>query len=178
MYCTDLRFQVIPGNIMINIRKLHSKLATVPLPCRPLPEGPLVCLSMLWLQDLCIQCVITVPTLSSESLWRRLSDCSPRHTDPSVCHTDFPFIYTSSFSFPCPSRRPNSLVILFFHVLFPPPSNTHDWRFSLILLPSCLLLGLSSASLHPPLATPALIFSKCLCVIGVPQNHALGTRQC
>lgn len=115
------RFQAIPGNFMINIRKLHSKLPTVPLPCHSLSEGPLVRLSMLWLQDLCIQRVITVPTLSSESLWRRLSDCSPRHTDPSVCHTDFPFICTSSFSFPCPSRHPSSLVILFFHVLFSPP---------------------------------------------------------
>lgn len=45
-------------------------------------KGPLVCLTTLWLPDLCIQCVITVPTLSCKSLFDWLSDCSGRHNDP------------------------------------------------------------------------------------------------
>lgn len=38
-------------------------------------KGPLVFLTRLWLEDLCIQCVITLPTLSSELLSHWLIVC-------------------------------------------------------------------------------------------------------
>lgn len=119
------------------------------------PKGPLVCLTRLWLQDLCIQCVIIVPTLSSESLSDWLTDCSLRHTDPSVYYPDYSFICTSlapiplPFLFSCPSCRLNFFCCLLplFHVLFSPLSHRLASR-SCLSLPLCLstTLGLSCSN--------------------------------
>lgn len=127
------------------------------------PKGPLVCLTRLWLQDLCIQCVIIVPTLSSESLSDWLTDCSLRHTDPSVYYPDYSFICTSLAPIPLPflfflSLLPTELFVVFF------------LSFMFFSHPSLIVSPLAPASAFlcvspPPLASPALIFSKCLYVI-------------
>lgn len=146
-------------------------------------KGPLVCLTTLWLPDLCIQCVITGPTLSCKSLFDWLSDCSGRHSDPlciiqrihlctlHVLISHFflflfqPFLQLLFF-------RSFSLVGSFF-LLFA----LLCWLFSLIIT----LLASASAFLcvsPAPLPSPSLIFSKCFCVISEPQKHALGTLWC
>lgn len=146
-------------------------------------KGPLVCLTTLWLPDLCIQCVITVPTLSCKSLFDWLSDCSGRHSDPlcviqriHLCTLHVLISHFFLFFF-----QP-FLQLLFFHsfslvgsffLLFA----LLCWLFSLIIS----LLASASAFLcvsPAPLPSPSLIFSKCFCVISEPQNHALGTLWC
>lgn len=129
------------------------------------PKGPLVCLTRLWLQDLCIQCVIIVPTLSSESLSDWLTDWLLTKAHWSLCvlpglfiHLYFIGSYPSSFSFfPVPLADWTFFVVFFLSFMF-------FSRPSLIVSP----LAPASAFLcvsPPPLASPALIFSKCLYVI-------------
>lgn len=96
---------------------------------------PLVCLTRLWLQDLCLQHVIIVPTLSPELLSQRLIDC------PLIC-----------------LLRPRLFILCFmscsssFHSFF--TFTVLQYFFSLPLsIPPCLS------------TTLILIFSQCLCVI-------------
>lgn len=109
-------------------------------------EGPLVCLARLWLEDLCIQHVITAPTLSSEVLSLWLIVC------PLIC----------SFT-----TQPLCFMLL---VLFFLP------RLSSLSRSSGISLASLSAFLRvspPVLALPILIFSKCLYVISWAQSCAL-----
>lgn len=102
------------------------------------PTGPLVCLTRLWLQDLCVQCVIIGPTLSCGSL--SVTDCSLRHTDP--------FVYCPKYSFICTWLSLAELTYLVyspFQVVSlscsPSPSSASH-------------LGLFSVSLHHPWPLP------------------------
>lgn len=108
-----------------------------------------ISLTRLWLQDFCIQCVIIVPTLSSESLSDWLTDCSLRSTDPSVYYSVHSFMCTSSLfilSLFC------QLLFVFCHSPFHAGSCSF-LLFSLLhrfIFPACLLPRPSSVSLHHP----------------------------
>lgn len=136
------------------------------------PKGPLVCLTSLWLQDLCIQCVIIVPTLSSESLSDWLTH-SLTKAHWSLCvlpgvfiYLHFMWSYPSSFSFFFLFLLPTRLFVFltFMFALFlasphRPPLIIFSHRCSSPPVSAFLWVP------PPPLASRALIFSKRLYVI-------------
>lgn len=118
-------------------------------------KGPLVCLTTLWLPDLCIQCVITGPTLSCKSLF----DWLTAQEDIAIpCALSSVFIYvhfmcsflTSSFSFSSPFSN------CYFFVL------SHLLALSFFSLPSSADYFLSS-SLFWLLPQPSSVSLQHLC---------------